>query len=74
MNEPSYRMLAVDLDGTLTTSDKTISPRTRRAVWDAIDAGTNIVLASGRPLVAWRLLPMTWSWTSAGASSCAATE
>lgn len=51
MNEPSYRMLAVDLDGTLTTSDKTISPRTRRAVWDAIDAGTHIVLASGRPLV-----------------------
>lgn len=51
MSESPYRILAVDLDGTLTTSDKTISPRTRQAVWDAIDAGTHIVLASGRPLV-----------------------
>lgn len=51
MPERRYRILAVDLDGTLTTSDKTISPRTRQAVWDAIDAGTHIVLASGRPLV-----------------------
>lgn len=48
---PTYRMLALDLDGTLTTSQKHVSPRTRTAVHAAIDAGVNVVLASGRPLV-----------------------
>ena len=46
-----YRVLALDLDGTLTNSDKVITPRTRQALLDAADAGTTIVLASGRPTV-----------------------
>ena len=41
-----YRVLALDLDGTLTNSDKVITPRTRQALLDAADAGTTIVLAS----------------------------
>ncbi|MGI6591101.1 MAG: Cof-type HAD-IIB family hydrolase [Eggerthellaceae bacterium] len=51
MSHPNYRLLAVDLDGTLTTSDKKISPRTRKALYAAIDAGVSVALASGRPLV-----------------------
>ena len=46
-----YRVLALDLDGTLTNRDKVITPRTRQALLDAADAGTTIVLASGRPTV-----------------------
>ena len=46
-----YRVLALDLDGTLTNSDKVITPRTRQALLDAAYAGTTIVLASGRPTV-----------------------
>lgn len=48
---PTYRMLALDLDGTLTTSEKKVSPATRTAVHAAIEAGVNVVLCSGRPLV-----------------------
>ena len=47
----SYRVLALDLDGTLTNSEKIITPRTRKALLEAADAGTTIVLASGRPTV-----------------------
>lgn len=47
----SYKVLALDLDGTLTNSDKVITPRTKAALQAAADAGTCIVLASGRPTV-----------------------
>lgn len=46
-----YRMLALDLDGTLANSDKEITPPVRTAVHEAIAAGVQVVLASGRPLV-----------------------
>ena len=45
----SYRVLALDLDGTLTNSEKIITPRTKQALLEAADAGTTVVLASGRP-------------------------
>ncbi len=44
-----YRIIALDLDGTLTRSDKTISPRTREALIKAQQQGMKVVLASGRP-------------------------
>ena len=47
----SYRVLALDLDGTLTNSEKIITPRTKQALLEAADAGTTVVLASGRPTV-----------------------
>lgn len=49
--EPVYKLLALDLDGTLTNSEKKISKRNRDAVWACIGQGVNIVLASGRPLI-----------------------
>ena len=44
----SYRLLALDIDGTLLRSDKAVSPRTRRAVEDARAAGIRLVLVTGR--------------------------
>ncbi|MBO6258694.1 MAG: HAD family phosphatase [Succinivibrio sp.] len=43
-----YRLLALDLDGTLLTSEKKISPRTLRVLKQAIDKGFAIVLTTGR--------------------------
>jgi hypothetical protein len=45
-----YKMLAFDLDGTLTNSDKQITPRTADAICRAEKDGAAIVLASGRPV------------------------
>lgn len=44
------RLLALDLDGTVLTNDKHISPVTRKALEDAIAAGVTVLPASGRPL------------------------
>lgn len=46
-----YDVLALDLDGTLTTSDKRLTDRTKEALGAAAEAGARIVLASGRPVV-----------------------
>ena len=43
------KVLAPDLDGTLTNSQKEVTPRTRAALDAAIAKGVTIVLASGRP-------------------------
>ena len=44
----SLRLLALDIDGTLLRSDKTISPRTRAAVDGARERGVQVVLVTGR--------------------------
>ena len=44
------RLLAVDLDGTLLTNDKRITPRTARALDSAMAAGILVVPVTGRPL------------------------
>ena len=43
-----YKLIAVDIDGTLTNSRKEISPRTRYALLEAQAQGKKIILASGR--------------------------
>lgn len=45
---PPCRLLALDIDGTLLRSDRTISERTRRAVCDAREKGVRLVLVTGR--------------------------
>ena len=45
---PRYRLLALDIDGTLLRSDKTISPRTLAAVEAARGRGVRVVLVTGR--------------------------
>lgn len=44
-----FRLIALDLDGTLTNHDKVVTPRTRQALLKAQDEGVVIILASGRP-------------------------
>lgn len=45
----NYRMIVLDLDGTLTNRDKVITKRTREALFELKNRGGIIVLASGRP-------------------------
>jgi len=44
----AFRLLALDIDGTLLRSDKTVSPRTLSALAAAQRAGVRIVLVTGR--------------------------
>ena len=44
-----YKVLALDLDGTLTNSAKEVSEHTRRTLERAQQEGVTVVLASGRP-------------------------
>ena len=48
--ERGPRFLAADLDGTLLTSAKTITPHTQQVLIEAQERGLTIILASGRPL------------------------
>ncbi len=48
------KAILLDIDGTLTNSDKEITPRTRDALLRAQDAGVTLVLASGRPALGLR--------------------
>jgi hydroxymethylpyrimidine pyrophosphatase-like HAD family hydrolase len=45
---PRVRLLALDIDGTLLRSDKTISERTRHAIDRARERGVRLVLVTGR--------------------------
>lgn len=44
-----YKMLVLDLDGTLTNSQKQVTPHTLDTLLDAQRRGVKLVLASGRP-------------------------
>ena len=46
--QPEIRLIVVDLDGTLLNSQHALSPRTQKAIRDAIAAGVNVVLATGK--------------------------
>lgn len=46
---PKYRMLSVDLDGTLLTSDRTLPPRCVDAVGRCREAGVHVLLCTARP-------------------------
>ncbi|MFC3911921.1 sugar-phosphatase [Pseudaeromonas sharmana] len=45
-----YKLIALDMDGTLLREDGSISARTQRAIAEAKAKGVRVVLASGRPL------------------------
>lgn len=44
-----YKMIVLDIDGTLTTSKKDITPATKEALLEIQQKGYKVVLASGRP-------------------------
>jgi hypothetical protein len=43
------RFIALDLDGTLLRTDKSISPRTRLAIQSAVEKGYKPIIATARP-------------------------
>lgn len=45
-----YKLIAIDMDGTLLQSDKTIHKDSVRDIQDAVDAGLSIVYCTGRAL------------------------
>lgn len=45
-----YKLVAMDMDGTLLRNDKSISERTKKAIQEARDKGVSVVLATGRPI------------------------
>lgn len=45
----NYKALALDLDGTLLTSNNTISDKTKEALIELQERGVKVILASGRP-------------------------
>lgn len=70
--EHKIKMIGLDLDGTLLTDKKEITPRTRRAIKEALDRGVIVLTATGRP---WMGIPeelrtfpgMDYALTSNGA-------
>lgn len=46
----SYKLVAIDMDGTLLNSKGLVSDRTRQAIYDASKKGVYVVLATGRIL------------------------
>ncbi|MBR1668030.1 MAG: HAD family phosphatase [Bacteroidaceae bacterium] len=44
-----YKLIAIDLDGTLVRGDQTISPHTRETLINVQEQGMKVVIASGRP-------------------------
>ena len=50
----TYRLIALDLDGTLLRSDHTVSARSRRVLAQAMAAGIHVTLASGRSYTSMR--------------------
>ena len=53
-SRPAFRLIALDIDGTLLRTDKTISPRTLLALRAARERGVRLVLVTGRRLPAAR--------------------
>ena len=45
-----YKVLVLDIDGTLTNSKKEITPDTKQALIKLMESGIKVVLASGRPV------------------------
>lgn len=47
----SYKLIALDMDGTLFNEKKEISPRNRQAIHEARKIGKSVVIATGRPIL-----------------------
>ena len=45
-----YKLIAIDMDGTLLREDKTVSERTKNAIKAAKEKGVQVVIATGRPI------------------------
>ena len=68
MEKKDIRVLALDLDGTLTNDQKVVTPATRTALDAAAAKGVTIVLASGRPIDACSAYPRPARWCRGAAT------
>ena len=68
-----YRLVVLDLDGTLTNNKKEITPRTKAALLRYQEQGGRIVLASAGPPTACGRWQRNWSWTGTAAIFCPST-
>lgn len=50
MSKPDIKYLALDMDGTLLSSDHIILPKTKKALMDLQEKGIQLIIATGRPL------------------------
>lgn len=57
-----YKMLVLDVDGTLLNDEKEISKRTLNTLLKVQQMGVRIMLASGRPLTVCCHWPRNWNW------------
>ena len=48
--KPAVRLIALDLDGTVLTDEKTVTPRTAKAIATAAERGITVVPVTGRPM------------------------
>ena len=49
MNRKDIKVLVLDIDGTLTNSEKKITPATKRGIINILERGHKVMIASGRP-------------------------
>ena len=49
MNKTEEKVLVLDIDGTLTNSEKQITPSTKAGLQEIMKRGHKVILASGRP-------------------------
>ena len=64
-----YNLLALDIDGTLTNSQKKITPKTYQTLMEAQKKGLRLILASGRPTDGVRPRG-NWRWKNTAVLSC----
>ncbi len=64
--QPEVRLIITDLDGTLLNTQHAISPRTEKALRDAIAAGVNVVFATGKTRYSAQSLIKALSLTTPG--------
>ena len=69
-----YKLIVLDLDGTLTNSKKEITPRNRETLIRMQEQGIRLVLASGRPTYGIVPLANELRMNEFGDSSCPITE
>lgn len=65
-----YKLLVLDVDGTLLNEEKVISKRTLSALLKVQQTGVRIALASGRPPMGCSPSPSHWNWGYTEVSSC----
>ena len=61
MNKHAGKSLVLDIDGTLTNSKKEITEATKQGIWNILQHGHKVILASGRPTPACGNAKRSWN-------------